>query len=300
LKSIVLNKPGELLLTETPPVTEVPGRAVLQVRRIGICGTDLHAFLGEQPFFSYPRVLGHELAVEIVEVGPNSESLRVGDRCAIEPYLHCGICIACRRGKTNCCERIEVLGVHVDGGMRELLAVSTGQLHRSESLSLDELALVEPLSIGAHAVQRAQVEAGEFALVVGAGLIGLSVIQFAQLAGAKVIAMDINQQRLKFASENFSIEGAVEAGEDADELIRDVTGGDLPTVVFDATGNPHSMSQSFNLAANAGSLVFVGLFQGEITFNDVGAHRRELTMLCSRNATGADFRHVIGLLRQVS
>jgi 2-desacetyl-2-hydroxyethyl bacteriochlorophyllide A dehydrogenase len=297
LKTITLNEPGQFFLTESDsPSRTGRGEATVRVRRVGVCGTDLHAFRGEQPFFTYPRVLGHELAVEIVEIDENDFGLKPGDRCAIEPYLNCGACIACRRGKTNCCEEMKVLGVHVDGGMRELLTVSTTQLHKSELLSLDQLALVEPLSIGAHATTRAQVEPGEFVLVVGAGPIGLSVIQFAGVSGARVIAMDINQERLSFAREHFAIEEAVPAESGVIEQIRKITGGDLPTVVVDATGNPASMKQSFSLPAPGGRLVFVGFFQGNITFDDVDAHRRELTLLCSRNATAADFQRVIRLL----
>lgn len=297
MKTIVLDEPGQLSLTETEPSGPLrTNEALVRVSRIGICGTDLHAFKGEQPFFTYPRVLGHELGVEITSVGENATGLRIGDRCAVEPYLHCGKCIACRKGKTNCCEWIQVLGVHVDGGMRELITVPTGKLHKSESLSLDQLALVEPLCIGAHAVARAQIEAGEFALVLGTGPIGLSVIQFAQLAGAGVIAMDVNTERLSFARERFTIEAAIEAGEGAIDQIKQITGGDLPTVVFDATGNLRSMNDSFNLPAHGGRLVFVGFCQGHVTFHDQDAHRRELTLLFSRNATGADFKRVIGLL----
>ena len=297
MKTIVLNEPGQLSLTETPTSSQLmSNEALVRVRRVGICGTDLHAFKGEQPFFSYPRVLGHELGVEIAGVGENAEGLRLGDRCAVEPYLHCGQCIACRKGKTNCCEQIQVLGVNADGGMRELMTVPISNLHKSETLSLDQLALVEPLCVGAHAVARAQIQAGEFALVVGVGPIGLSVIQFAQLARARVIAMDINKERLTFARERFAIEAAIEAGDRTIEQIKEITGGDLPTLVFDATGNLSSMNASFNLPAHGGRLVFVGFSQGHVTFHDQDTHRRELTLLCSRNATGADFKRVISLL----
>lgn len=296
MKAIILDEPGQLSLVETPPPHSSPHDVVVRVRRVGICGTDLHAFKGEQPFFTYPRVLGHELGVEIVSVGDNAEGLRVGDRCAVEPYLHCGECIACRKGKTNCCERIQVLGVHADGGMCELFTVPINKLHKSDILSPDHLALVEPLCIGAHAVARAQIESDEFALVVGAGPIGLAVIQFAQAAGAKVIVLDVNEERLGFAREHFPVEAAIKAGDGAVEQVKEITGGDLPTVVFDATGNLRSMNASFDLPAHGGRLVFVGLCQGDVTFNDAEAHRRELTMLCSRNATGADFKRVIGLL----
>ncbi len=298
MKTITLDKPGQFSWVETPGCYDplAPTEARVRVRRVGICGTDLHAFKGEQPFFTYPRVLGHEVGVEVVGVGEQAGALRAGDRCAVEPYLSCGRCVACRRGKTNCCERLQVLGVHADGGMRELMTLPADKLHKSATLSLDQLALVEPLSIGAHAVARAQVEAGECALVVGAGPIGLSVIQFAQLAGARVLVVDVNEERLDFARACFSPEAAIRAGDGAVTQIKRITGGDMPTAVFDATGNRHSMNASFSLPAHGGRLILVGLFQGDLTFHDPEAHRRELTLLCSRNATGADFKRVIGLL----
>ena len=162
MKTIVLEKPGSFQLTERPsPGDPAPGQALVRIHRVGVCGSDIHAFKGNQPFFTYPRVVGHELGVEIVAVGPNEKGLAVGDRCAVEPYLHCGRCIACRRGKTNCCVALQVLGVHTDGGMCEFIAVPVGKLHRSRTLSPDQLALVEMLTIGAHAVRRAQLEPGE-------------------------------------------------------------------------------------------------------------------------------------------
>lgn len=299
MKQIVLDEPGALTLAEIASATTIsPNHALVSVRRVGICGTDLHAFNGEQPFFSYPRVLGHELSVEIINVGENEEGLRPGDRCAVEPYLNCGKCIACRKGKTNCCENIQVLGVHTDGGLCESLTVPLNKLHKSASLSLDQLALVEPLCIGAHAVARAQVEAGESVLVVGAGPIGLAVIQAATLAGAKVLVTDVNQGRLDFASQRFAVAATMQTTDSLVERVKELNGGDLPTLVFDATGNQQAMNASFQLPANGGRLVFVGLVQGSLTFFDPEAHRRELTVLFSRNATADDFKRVIRLLEE--
>lgn len=294
MKTIVLETPGQFQFTETtPPEKAEAGEALVRVRRVGICGTDLHAFRGRQPFFSYPRILGHELGVEVLEVGAGVEGLKVGDRCAVEPYLNCGTCIACRRGRTNCCASLKVLGVHTDGGMREVIRVPAHKLHRSETLSLEQLALVETLGIGAHAVQRAQLEKGEFVLVIGAGPIGLGVMQFAQAAGAKVIALDVNAARLRFCEQVLHIPHTVQAGEQALEQIRELTQGDLPTVVFDATGNSDSMHNAFNFLAPTGKLIFVGLFLGDVTFADPDFHRRELTLFATRNSTTADFRHVL-------
>lgn len=296
MKTIVLNQPRQFSVVDRPVPHPGLGEALVRVRRVGICGTDLHAYQGEQPFFTYPRVLGHELGVEVVEVGRDAEGLRPGDRCAVEPYLSCGACIACRSGKTNCCVRIQVLGVHADGGMREMITLPVRALHRSDTLSLDQLALVEPLCIGAHAVARAGIEAGDCALVIGAGPIGLSVIQFASLAGARVLVMDVNRDRLEFAREHFQIDAVIQAGDGAIEQLLELTAGEMPTVVVDATGNQRSMTSAFDLPAHGGRLVFVGLFQGDVTFHDPAAHRRELTLFCSRNACAADFRRVISLL----
>src|SRR5579862_9446245 len=232
MKTIILEEPGRFALAQTEsPAGTPPGHALVRVRRVGVCGTDLHAFEGTQPFFSYPRILGHELGVEIVEVNaPGNTALQPGDRCAVEPYLYCGRCIACREGKTNCCVRLEVLGVHTDGGMRERITVPIANLHRSETLGLDQLALVETLGIGAHAMDRAQVQPGEFALVIGAGPIGLSVVQFALHAGARVIVMDISEARLAFCARQMGVAWSVKAGDDAVHRVEEISDGDLPTV----------------------------------------------------------------------
>jgi 2-desacetyl-2-hydroxyethyl bacteriochlorophyllide A dehydrogenase len=269
---------------------------VVRVRRIGICGTDLHAFKGDQPFFSYPRILGHELGVEVVSVASDVSDVKPGMICAVEPYLNCGVCIACRRGRPNCCVQLKVLGVHTDGGMRELITVPAAKLHPSRTLTLEQLALVETLGIGAHGVERASLQPGEFTLVIGAGPIGLAVIQFATLAGAKVIVLDVNEDRLSFCRSQFKVNLTIVAGPEAAVHLRKITSGDMPTAVFDATGNRQSMIDAFDLVAHSGRLILVGLMLGDISFHDPDAHRRELTMLCSRNATAANFQHIISLM----
>jgi threonine dehydrogenase-like Zn-dependent dehydrogenase len=291
-------KPGEFDVSDSPvPHSAVPGEALVRVHRVGICGTDLHAFRGRQPFFTYPRILGHELGVEILALGEGeTHGLKPGDRCAVEPYLNCGVCIACRHGKTNCCASLKVLGVHTDGGMRDIISVPIGKLHRSETLTLDQLALVETLGIGAHAVDRAAIEPGEWALVIGAGPIGLAVMQFAKAAGAKVIALDINSDRLAFCRDKLQVETTVFGGDAALDQVRAITEGDLPVVVFDATGNAASMMGAFQYAASGGRVVYVGLVLSDITFYDPDFHRKEITLLATRNSTGRDFVRIIGLL----
>jgi 2-desacetyl-2-hydroxyethyl bacteriochlorophyllide A dehydrogenase len=298
MRAVRLEAPGALALVEVaPPGEPAAGEALVRVRRIGVCGTDLHAYGGRQPFFTYPRILGHELGVEILSLGPGVAGLAPGQRCSVEPYLNCGRCVACRAGKPNCCAHLEVLGVHVDGGMREEIIVPARKLHASDRLDLEQLALVETLAIGAHAVARSALARGEFALIVGAGPIGLSVVQFAQEAGAEVIVLDLNAGRLGFCRHALGVRHTIDpARENAPEALLRITGGDLPGAVFDATGNPKAMAESFAYPAPGGRLVLVGLYAGEISFSDPQFHRRELTLLASRNALPADFPRIIRLI----
>jgi 2-desacetyl-2-hydroxyethyl bacteriochlorophyllide A dehydrogenase len=279
------------------PAAPAPGEALVRVHRVGVCGTDIHAYGGSQPFFTYPRILGHELGVEVLAVGPGVTRVKPGDRCAVEPYLNCQACIACRSGKPNCCSELRVLGVHCDGGMRGQMTVPARKLHPSASLTFDQLALVETLGIGCHAVERAALKGGEFALVIGAGPIGLSVVQFAMEAGAQVIVLDVNASRLEFCRRQLGVAHVVRAAEeDPLAALRRITGGDLPTAVLDATGSAQSMKAAFDYPAHGGRMVFVGLFQGDVTFGDPGFHRRELTLMGSRNALPEDFTRIIRLV----
>ena len=249
---------------------------LVRVHRIGVCGTDLHAFAGKQPFFTYPRVLGHELGVEVIDPGDAPGGLKAGDRCAVEPYLNCGRCIACRRGKPNCCTSLQVLGVHTDGGMRPLLRVPARKLHPSAKLGYEQLALIETLGIGAHAVDRAQLAEGEFVLVIGAGPIGLSVIQFALARGAMLAVMDVSDTRLEFCRK-LGVPHVLKPGAAAVAALQELGGGDLPTCVIDATGNAASMAGCFNLPAHGGRIVFVGLFEvrsRSMTPTSTGANSR--------------------------
>ncbi|MFC1526321.1 zinc-binding alcohol dehydrogenase family protein [Candidatus Latescibacterota bacterium] len=296
MKTIVCQAPDRLIRTDTPePGDPGPGEALVRVHRCGICGTDLHAYKGRQPFLEYPRILGHELGVEVVAVGEGVGGLKEGDRCAVEPYLNCGVCGACRRGRANCCEHLQTLGVHTDGGMRERLILPADKLHCSRSLSLDQLALVETLGIGCHAVARTRPQEGEAAFVIGAGPIGLSVVEFARAAGARVIVQELNENRLRFCRDHCGIHGTI-ADADPVPRLRELLKGDLPTAVLDATGSPESMMAAFGYVANGGRLTYVGFQPRDLTFANPEFHRREMTLLASRNALAEDFRQVLGLL----
>lgn len=299
MKTLILEEPEKFKRIDTPePGRPGPGQALLRVQRIGVCGTDLHAFVGRQPFFEYPRILGHELGVEVMAVGDRVDQVQVGDRCAVEPYLNCGACRPCRLGRNNCCEHLQVMGVHVDGGMREQIVVPANKLHVSQALEFEQLALVETMGIGAHAVDRAQLTKGDKVLVVGVGPIGLGVVQFAQIAGAEVLVIDADAGRRDFCRAQFGVEHALAPSVDSLAQLVEVLGGELPSTVFDATGNANAMMQSFFYVANAGQLVYVGFQLGEIAFPNPEFHRREMTMLSSRNAVGADFKRIIDWMEE--
>lgn len=295
MKEIVLTKPQQFDIREIAPCGELKEDEVrVRIRRIGICGTDIHAFHGRQPFFSYPRVLGHELGVEVLE--SREPDLRPGTLCAVEPYLNNPASQASLRGRSNCCEDLRVLGVHIDGGMRPEMVLPASKLHTKEGLSLDQLALVETLSIGAHAVERGKPESRDFCAVIGAGPIGLGCAAFAKEHAGSVAVVDMQESRLAFCREALGIKNTIALNESETPLedrLRDISGGNLPSLIIDATGNVQSMNRCFDLAANGGRIVFAGLFQGDVTFNDPLFHRKELSILATRNATSQTFHDVM-------
>ncbi|MEW4922874.1 zinc-binding alcohol dehydrogenase family protein [Algibacter sp. 2305UL17-15] len=298
MKYIVCEKPGEFLLKEKAAPTRKSGEALLQINKVGICGTDLHAYGGNQAFFTYPRILGHELASEVLEIDDNPQGIKAGDKVVVMPYVSCGKCIACRNGKTNCCTNITVLGVHGDGGMQEQITVPTNILLKANNLSDDEMAIVEPLAIGAHAVRRADVKAGEFVVVVGCGPIGIGIMKLAQIEGAKVIAIDMNEDRLTYAKEKIGVDYVVNAGKNPVEQIEKITNGELATAVFDASGNKFALEAGPSYMSHGGRFVLVGLSKGDLTYSHPKVHSKEMTLMCSRNATTEDFEHVISVLDQ--
>src|SRR5579871_842171 len=254
MKILVCETPFRFEYSEAPAPIRTEGNTLLKIKRIGICGTDLHAFEGTQPYFNYPRILGHELAAEIVET--DATGFAKGDVVTIIPYFNFGHCIACRNGKPNCCASLNVCGVHSDGGMQEYFSVPSYSLIHGQGLSLDELALTEPLAIGAHGIRRADAKPGEFALIIGAGPIGIAAMEFAKIAGTRVIAMDINDKRLQFCKDK-NIAGYLinPAVDDVLERLKEITNGDMPTLVIDATGNRKAINSALQYLAHGGRYV---------------------------------------------
>ena len=299
MRAIQLERPQSFRMIDLPePADPGPGEAVVRVHRVGICGTDISGYLGKMPFFSYPRIPGHELGVEVEAIGPGVANVKPGDRCSVEPYINCQNCHACARGHTNCCEKHQTLGVHCDGGLRPRFVVPARKLHVSRKLAFEQLALVETLAIGCHATNRAAPQADESCLIIGAGPIGLATLEFVKLTGARVIVLDLNEQRLDFCRRVMGVARTVKPSDRLETDLRAVTDGHMPDVVIDATGHSGSMSSAFGLIAHGGRLVFVGITTDEVTFRHPVFHRPEGTLLCSRNALAADFTRIIGLIEE--
>ena len=301
MKAIQLEKPLHFRQI-TIPEPEKPGlgQAMVRVHRVGICGSDYSGYLGKMPFYSYPRIPGHELGVEVIAVASDVTNVNPGDHCSVEPYMNCQKCSACQRGNSNCCEALQVLGVHTDGGLRPVFIVPARKLHPSAKLTLEQLALVETLAIGCHAVNRANPQPEESVLIVGAGPIGLATLEFVKVSGANPIMLDLSAARLDFCKNRLGVKHVIETKGDGSELpiLIEMAGGTLPTVVIDATGSNKSMGNALNYTGFTGRLVYVGITTQEIAVPHPLMHRREMTLLASRNALPHEFRSIIQLIEQ--
>lgn len=298
MKYIICDEPNNFSLKERDSPVLTPGHALLKVKRVGICGTDLHAYKGNQAFFSYPRILGHELAVEVLDIATNSKGIKAGDKTVVIPYINCERCVACYAGKSNCCENLSVFGVHTDGGMQQIISFPTGLLLPANDLSFEEIAITEPLAIGAHALRRSGAKKGDTIIVMGCGPIGIGIIQLAKYIGAKVIVIDINDYRLAIAKEMFEADLTVNAQQSPLEKIKAFTNGELGNIVFDATGSKQAIESAVVYMRHGGTFVLVGLYKGELSFHHPRLHAKETTLLCSRNATMEDFEFVMKVLRE--
>jgi alcohol dehydrogenase len=299
MRAIQLESPGHFREIDLPaPTAPGPGEVLLATHCVGICGTDIGGYLGKFPFFTYPKIIGHELGVEVLAVGSGVTHLREGDRCCVEPYINCGHCFACRRGQTNCCQSNQTLGVMTDGGLRERFVLRADKVHPSRSLGYDQLALVETLAIGCHAVDRGTCRGGDQVLVIGAGPIGLAVIEFVRLTGAELIVMDRVAERLEFVRRTYGIPHTIafDSAEQSASELDEITRGDRCRVVIDATGNHVSMGGAFRYVAQTGTLVYVGISDQSIQFAHADFHKPEITLRASRNALPDDFRKIMRLI----
>ncbi|WP_262297646.1 zinc-binding alcohol dehydrogenase family protein [Microvirga sesbaniae] len=295
MRALRCDEPGRLSVIQRDVPSAGPGEVLVRIRRVGICGTDYHIFQGNQPYLEYPRVIGHELAGEIAEA-PSGSAFKTGDIVCIEPYLYCGACRACRQGKTNCCQRLQVLGVHRDGGACEYIAVPERNVVPVAGLGLDEAAMVEFLAIGAHGVRRSGAGPGSRVAVVGAGPIGIAASIFAKARGAEISVLDMNARRLAFCQDEIGVDHVVEVSPDVDDRLKAITDGDFFDVVIDATGSPKAMMKGFSYVGHGGTYVLLSIVRADIAFNDPEFHKRETSLLGSRNATREDFETVLDVM----
>ncbi|WP_261122876.1 zinc-binding alcohol dehydrogenase family protein [Serratia quinivorans] len=292
MKVLVLDQPTKLIYQQRPAPIPAQAEAVIKMITVGICGTDIHAWSGQQPFFSYPRVLGHEICGEIVSLGSQTAGWQVGQRVTVMPYLACHHCGACQSGKTNCCENISVIGVHQDGGFCEYLSVPVSNLLAVDDVAPEAAALIEPFAISAHAVRRAAIAPDDPLLVVGAGPIGLGVAAIAKADGAQVVVVDTSGDRRRHVEQVLQLPTLDPQDDQFEARLRGHFGGMLAAKVIDATGSRQAMNNAVNLIRHGGSIVFVGLFKGDLQFSDPEFHKKETTLMGSRNATEEDFAKV--------
>jgi L-gulonate 5-dehydrogenase len=293
-RTVVLERPGVVRLADGVEESLKAGEALVRLRIAGICGSDLSAYRGTSPQVTYPRVLGHEVLVDILRA-PDRPELE-GQRAVLDPMIPCGYCRACRVGRTNCCVRLQVMGVHVDGGLQETFAVNLRHLHPVPVEMSDEVAvLAEPLTIAYHAVQRSGIAAGGIAVVFGAGAIGLLIARLLVGArGCRAFIVDVDADRLRRAEGL----GAIPLQGDEAMLTRalaDATDGDMADVVFEASGSPVATRTTTALAGHAANVVLVGWNRGPVEVDTVSLMRKELTVLGSRNSVNA-FPAVLRLL----
>jgi len=298
MKTLICLEPNDMVYVDRDMPVIKSNEVLLKIRAVGICGTDIHAYAGRQPFFSYPRVLGHEISGEVIELGSACSKLELGDRACVIPCIPCGTCPACKVGKTNCCENVSLYGVHQDGGFTQYLAVYEDNLIRLDSSLSDSAgALVECFAIGAHAIRRAAPNKGENLLQIGAGPIGIAAAAVAKADGANVVVADISAERRAHIGKVLGVPTINPLDEDYIETMKGYFNGELATTVIDATGNKQSMSNTVNLINNGGKIVFVGLYIGNLELDDPSFHRKETTLMSSRNATAEDFEKVIRLMK---
>ena len=293
---VICQHPGALKVEQRPVPTPAPDEVLVRVRRVGMCGTDMHIFRGVQPFLTYPRVMGHEISGEAVQL-PEGSSLRPGEPVYVVPYLSCGQCSACRKDRPNCCKALEVLGVHRDGALAQYVCVPERFVFSARGVSLNDAAMIEFLAIGAHAVRRSGVRSDQRVLVCGSGPIGIACALFSKLRGSEVTVIDVRPERLSLCREKLGIDHALKLAPDIEARLLSISGDDMFDVVFDATGNAGAMEAGFLYIAHGGTYVLVSVVSAEITFSDPEFHKREATLMASRNATAEDFEFVIECIR---
>lgn len=296
MKALEITAPGAARLVDRPEPAPAQDELLLRVHTVGYCGTDLSTFRGRNPLVTYPRVPGHEVAAVVAGLGEGVTGWAVGERVLVFPYTECGVCSSCLAGRPNCCKNNQTLGVQREGMLAEFAAIPAGKAMRAEGLGPRELALVEPLTVGAHAVARGQVAAGETVAVIGCGAIGLGAIAAAAYLGAKVIAIDVDDAKLDLAKACGAAECVHSTRDDLAARLGELTGGHGPAVVVEAVGLPATFQAAVDLVAFAGRVVYIGYAKEPVAYETKWFVMKELDIRGSRNALARDFEQVIAML----
>ena len=296
MKAIEITEPGKVCLSERDKPTPQSGEVLLKINRVGYCGSDLGAFKGLNPLVTYPRVPGHEIGATIAELGDGVTGWTVGQEVLVIPYAGCGECSACLKERSNCCMHNKTLGVQTDGALCEFFAVPVEKLIASDKLSLQELALVEPLTVGFHAIARGQVTKSDTVAVIGCGAIGLGVIAGAKFEGARTIAIDIEDSKSSVAKACGAAEFVNSRTENVSERLKELTGGHGPDVTIEAVGHPMTYRMAVEEVCFAGRVVYIGWAKAPIEYETKFFVLKELDIRGSRNALPADFKKVISML----
>lgn len=299
MKAVMIEKPWDIKVVEREVPQLKDGEALIKVKAAGICGSDIGAFRGTNNLVSYPRVIGHEIAGEIVALkGDNPKGFSVGDRVVVDPYLYCGHCYACSIGRTNCCEDLHVLGVHVDGGMAEYYAHPSSMLVKiPEGMSWEMAAMAEPLTISLHGVHRGKIAKDEYALFYGAGPIGMLAALVAKLYGATPIVVDLVEERLEFVK-SLGIEYTINSGkENVVERVREITKGKMVQCVMEATGANACIRQALDVVCNAGRIVYTGWPKKTTDFPTDIITKKELDIRGGRTSAG-EFEEALEIINE--
>jgi threonine dehydrogenase-like Zn-dependent dehydrogenase len=298
MKAFAIVEPGRTEYRHLPTPKTQADEVLVRLRFVGFCGSDLNTFRGLNPLVSYPRIPGHEISGMIEAMGPEVPEpwRRPGLAVTISPYSQCGACAACLRGRPNCCRHNQTLGVQRDGALCEFIAVPWRKLFSSEALDLRSLALVEPLTIGGHAVDRAQVTAADSVCVLGCGAIGLGAVAAAARRGARVIAVDIDDGKLALAARAGAACGLNSVHADLHAELQRQTAGEGPAVVIEAIGLPATFQAAVAEVAFAGRVVYIGYAKQPVEYQTRLFVQKELDIRGSRNALPGDFQAAIRLL----
>lgn len=297
MKALVMHGPGDLRVEGIAEPKMRAGEAKLQVRRVGLCGSDLNSYRGRNPLVSYPRVPGHEIAATIVEVSEPHPVWRAGMAVTLSPYSHCGECSACRNGRFNACQRNQTLGVQRDGALAEYISVPMERLYTA-NLSLEELCLVEPLTVGAHAVARGGVTERDTVAIFGSGGVGLGAVAASAFRGARTVAIDVDEAKLDLARKAGAAHSIHSQREAVGDALAELTEGRGPDVVIEAVGLPETFRAAVELVAYTGRVVYIGYAKEPVTYETKFFVQKELDIRGTRNALPADFRQVIAMLEQ--